>query len=79
MTQPNSIQPTSGNAASAPSGYRLQIDGIRALAVLLVIVGHYAPTKARFTPGGGIGVRVFFVISGFLITGILLSLSLIHI
>ena len=50
--------------------YRPDIDGIRALAVLAVVAYHYSP--ANF-PGGFIGVDVFFVISGYLITGILLK------
>lgn len=44
------------------------LDGLRALAVTLVIVFHFAPAAV---PGGYIGVDVFFVISGFLITGLL--------
>lgn len=48
---------------------RLDIQGLRAVAVLLVIVFHLWPD---LLPGGYVGVDVFFVISGFLITGILL-------
>lgn len=45
--------------------YRSEIDGMRALAVLSVILFHAGFT---FIPGGYVGVDVFFVISGFLIT-----------
>jgi peptidoglycan/LPS O-acetylase OafA/YrhL len=54
----------------------VELDGIRALAVGLVILDHYAPFRhfAHYAPArfGGIGVDVFFVLSGFLITSILL-------
>ena len=50
--------------------YRADIDGIRALAVLSVIFYHL---KLDFLPGGFVGVDVFFVISGYLITGIVSS------
>lgn len=48
------------------SVYRRDIDGLRAIAVLPVIFYHFG-----FLPNGYLGVDVFFVISGYLITGIL--------
>ncbi|MCB1407146.1 MAG: acyltransferase, partial [Rhodobacteraceae bacterium] len=52
------------------TGYRREIDGLRAVAVLPVMAFHAG--FPGFT-GGFIGVDVFFVISGYLITGILLG------
>jgi peptidoglycan/LPS O-acetylase OafA/YrhL len=54
--------------AHTPSGYRRDIDGLRAIAVLFVIVHHVVPT---LMPGGFVGVDVFFVISGYLMTRII--------
>ncbi|HTP23553.1 MAG TPA: acyltransferase family protein [Solirubrobacteraceae bacterium] len=48
---------------------RLDIQGLRALAVLLVALNH---ANVPFLKGGYVGVDVFFVVSGYLITGILL-------
>ncbi len=50
--------------------YRPDIDGLRALAVLAVVLFHYR--VPGFT-GGFVGVDVFFVISGYLITGLILK------
>ncbi len=67
-----------GNVAAVPAvdhlapplGHRRPLDGIRALAVLLVAGVH---THPRLVPGGSIGVDVFFVLSGFLITTLLVE------
>lgn len=48
--------------------YRPDIDGLRAVAILGVLIYHLQP---HWLSGGYVGVDVFFVISGFLITGIL--------
>jgi peptidoglycan/LPS O-acetylase OafA/YrhL len=60
---------TPGATGSAPLGYMPQLDGLRGIAVTLVIVHHVTP-PAEF--GGWIGVHVFFVLSGFLITSLLM-------
>ena len=50
--------------------YRPDVDGLRAIAVGAVVAFHAFP---KFFPGGYVGVDIFFVISGYLITGIILA------
>ncbi|MGS1052773.1 acyltransferase family protein [Burkholderia glumae] len=66
MTQTLSAPAT---AAASSLVYRPDIDELRAVAVLAVVLLHAFPSAL---PGGFAGVDVFFVISGYLITGILL-------
>ena len=49
-------------------GYRLELDGIRGVAIAMVMIGH-----AWHVKGGLLGVDLFFVLSGFLITSLLLE------
>lgn len=60
-------RPVSGFASTHP--YYAHLDGIRALAVLSVLLFHL---DHSILPGGFVGVDVFFVLSGYLITGVIL-------
>lgn len=58
-----------GGRAGSRRAFRYDVEGLRALAIVLVVVDH----AFNWPAGGFIGVDVFFVISGFLITGLLLK------
>jgi hypothetical protein len=55
---------------AAPDGYRPDIDGLRAIAVLAVVAYH---VDAGLLPGGFVGVDAFLVVSGLLVTRQLLA------
>ena len=67
---PTPIRPADALQVTAPivSARRLDIQGLRAVAVLMVVAFH----AGLPTPGGFVGVDVFFVISGFVITSMLM-------
>jgi peptidoglycan/LPS O-acetylase OafA/YrhL len=65
--------PPKKNPITGPTfrlGYRPELDGVRGISILLVLGLHFTP---RLIPGGYFGVEVFFVLSGFLITSLLLQ------
>jgi peptidoglycan/LPS O-acetylase OafA/YrhL len=68
------VSPTSQIPIAPPSefrlGYRPELDGVRGISILLVFGQHFTPA---LTPGGFFGVDIFFVLSGFLITSLLLQ------
>jgi peptidoglycan/LPS O-acetylase OafA/YrhL len=50
--------------------YRPDIDGLRAVAVIAILLFHF---DERWLPGGFVGVDIFFVISGSLITSLIIG------
>ncbi len=70
---PTADRPYTG-AAGFRLGHRRSLDGVRGLAVLAVLAVHTNHLGgARLLPGGSLGVDIFFVLSGFLITGLLIE------
>lgn len=67
-TQP--IQDIDRSSSGVKLPFRPDIEGLRAVAILLVIFSH---VESPIFPSGFIGVDVFFVLSGYLITGLLLQ------
>jgi peptidoglycan/LPS O-acetylase OafA/YrhL len=67
---PASRDTASSGTASSGTGRAAGLDGVRALAVLAVLAFHEGMGAAR---GGFLGVDIFFVLSGFLITDLLVS------
>ncbi|GAA2036449.1 acyltransferase family protein [Pseudokineococcus marinus] len=62
----DAVEPDGSGRRAVRRGLRPEVQALRALAVGLVVVYHLNPS---LLPGGFVGVDVFFVISGFLITG----------
>lgn len=62
--------PTANQGTTYRLGYRADIEGLRAIAILLVVACH---AKVRWLAGGFVGVDVFYVLSGYLITGLLVQ------
>ena len=62
LSNQNSVN---ANSASKTSRYRPEIDGLRAFAVVAVIINHF---NKDILPGGYLGVDIFFVISGYVFT-----------
>ena len=68
---PERLLPSGDEIGTAPGDrrFRPDVQGLRALSVILVILYHYGLPGI---PGGYVAVEVFFVVSGFVITGLLL-------
>jgi peptidoglycan/LPS O-acetylase OafA/YrhL len=65
---------TSGSATTSRLGYRPELDGLRGIAIIIVVAIH----TSDWPRGGLLGVDIFFTLSGFLITTLLLEEWLAH-
>src|SRR5882757_8077533 len=65
-----SVEGANGKIKAGRWGYLPEIDGLRAIAILSVLMFHF---DRQLFGGGFVGVDIFFVISGFLITSVLLN------
>lgn len=66
--------PPAPGGADAADRHRIQLDGVRAFAIFAVFMEHWTPWGSALRgalPWGSLGVRLFFVLSGYLITDIL--------
>ncbi len=67
------LAPAGPDNARSTGFYAPELDSLRCVAVSFVMVAHFSPTLARYADWGSLGVRLFFVLSGFLITEVLLN------
>ena len=76
MIEGQFVDAADGGIEIVTTGYIRSLDGLRGIAILFVLIEHFCPRmfgQGALLPWGRIGVQLFFVLSGFLITRILLE------